>query len=108
MKPLFSFLLTLALLCSFASTPTTAEIAAADTTYVYICTGSSSTKIPQDGLMPWVEQLQGENNQSIPDRRRGGVSPLPLQNLQTVKSRQVLRLAKRVHSYVRSVVINKL
>ena len=60
MKPLFSFLLTLALLCSFASTPTTAEIAAADMTYVYICTGSSSTKYHKTALCRGLNNCKGK------------------------------------------------
>lgn len=60
MKPLFSFLLTLALLCSFASTPTTAEIAAADTTYVYICTGSSSTKYHKTASCRGLNNCKGK------------------------------------------------
>lgn len=60
MKPLLSFLLTLALLCSFASTPTTTEITAADTTYVYICTGSSSTKYHKTASCRGLNNCKGK------------------------------------------------
>ena len=60
MKPLFSFFLTLALLCSFASTSATTETAASETTYVYICTGSSSTKYHKTSSCRGLNNCQGD------------------------------------------------
>lgn len=60
MKPIFSFFLTLALLCSFASTPATIETAASETTYVYICTGSYSTKYHKTSSCRGLNNCQGD------------------------------------------------
>ena len=60
MKPLFPFFLTLALLCSFASTPATTEIAASETAYVYICTGGSSTKYHKTSSCRGLNNCQGD------------------------------------------------
>ena len=60
MKPLFPFFLTLALLCSFASTPATTETAASETAYVYICTGGSSTKYHKTSSCRGLNNCQGD------------------------------------------------
>lgn len=57
MKKIVTLLITLSLLCTFAETSTSVEVAAADTTtYVYICTGGSSTKYHK------TESCRGLNN----------------------------------------------
>lgn len=61
MKKLFSILLTLSLLCTFADIPSTTEISATNTTtYVYICTGSSSTKYHKTGSCRGLNNCKGK------------------------------------------------
>lgn len=60
MKPIFSFFLTIALLCSFASAPATTETSAQEATYVYICTGGSSTKYHKTSTCRGLNSCKGK------------------------------------------------
>lgn len=60
MKPIFSIFLPLVLLCSFASTPATTKTVAYETAYVYICTGSSSTKYHKTASCRGLNNCQGK------------------------------------------------
>lgn len=60
MKKIFSNLLTIALLCSFVSISITIETVASETTYVYICTGVSSTKYHKTSSCRGLNNCKGK------------------------------------------------